>query len=967
MSLLFISHSSKDNAVAAEIRDRLFGQGYSTEGSIFLDFDAGAGIQSGQLWEQTLYRNIKASRAVVVLCSEASMASRWCFVEITHARALGKHLFPVKVDGCKIDAVLTDHQVVDLTSDREEGFRRLFGGLAASGLDPASVRNWNPRRHAYPGLLAFQEEDAAVFFGRDREIDEALDVLNRVRRMGDTGLVMVLGGSGSGKSSLVRAGVVPRLRPDTDRWIVVDPFRPGETPNTEFAEALVRAFARYGRPIDRKEVESAVEDSISRLALEAAPATTVERVERTPADAVRRARDLESDLESSDAPEAAVRFARLLRAALEEAPSAANSTGDAKDSLPILELLTDLRRAAGRDRARVLVIIDQFEELLGKHTEARASDFLALLRACAEQPGSPVLFLGTMRSDFMEQFQRHPRLIGMNWEPLSLGMMGTAEIAQVIQKPADVAGIELEAGLTEAILADTETADALPLLAFTMRELEDRYAADRLIQIEEYRDKLGGLQGAVAKAADELVHGLTTDQEAMLRRAFLRLARITDTGSFTKAPVRWDALPEAIHPILERFVQGRLLVSDNKGNGRTLEVSHEALFRSWDRLRGWLTAGAETVRINTDVEKAARAWQEASRSEDYLWHGARLERACELEKAGELDLAPAASEFLSVSKQTAETRRKREVRRLRAVVAVVSALFIVSTVAGVYGWRKQREAAASAADAKKQLEQAEEARLRVQLGNFESQFHQLQAQRTSERDPERRLNLTSELWGINDRADRVTWDLLWRMGAKVGFRGDLARVTQYQMGSRNFEQAVPLAFFYGRGVELSPSMDLSRAKPEELQRKYQDLLTPAQFDEAMALIGKTGAEAQTLWNKSLELKAAALSQHAMTILMGEDLLEHWKKRVKETPKLLEAGVPPSVQTAFLYLTVKEPSKLTLLMPSFESDDWLSLASKLERLYDSTNSKFGPELRQQVSYLAKRVRYEVRPVGAVPQS
>ncbi len=117
MSAIFISHSSRDDRVAGEIRDWLDGQGHR---SVFLDFDPADGIPAGRNWEQELYREIRACRAVVVLCSQHSMASRWCFVEITHARALGKHLFPIRIDGCNVDGVLTDRQVVDLTGDRQE-------------------------------------------------------------------------------------------------------------------------------------------------------------------------------------------------------------------------------------------------------------------------------------------------------------------------------------------------------------------------------------------------------------------------------------------------------------------------------------------------------------------------------------------------------------------------------------------------------------------------------------------------------------------------------------------------------------------------------------------------------------------------------------------------------------------------------------------------------------------------------
>src|SRR4051794_8400499 len=111
MSSIFLSHSSRDNGVAAAFRDRLRLRGFE---ALFLDFDTEHGIPAGASWEKELYRKLKLCDAVIVLCSRASMASRWCFVEIAQARALGKPVFPVKVSECEIDEILHDVQIVDL-------------------------------------------------------------------------------------------------------------------------------------------------------------------------------------------------------------------------------------------------------------------------------------------------------------------------------------------------------------------------------------------------------------------------------------------------------------------------------------------------------------------------------------------------------------------------------------------------------------------------------------------------------------------------------------------------------------------------------------------------------------------------------------------------------------------------------------------------------------------------------------
>lgn len=135
-------------------------------------------------------------------------------------------------------ALVADVQVTDLTVDREAGFERLLGGLAAAGLDPASLFDWDGSRPPYPGLLAFQKADAAVYFGRDSAIRSLLETLARQRRTGGARWVLLLGASGSGKSSLVRAGIAPRLERDSAAWRVAPPLRPLARPLESLALAL---------------------------------------------------------------------------------------------------------------------------------------------------------------------------------------------------------------------------------------------------------------------------------------------------------------------------------------------------------------------------------------------------------------------------------------------------------------------------------------------------------------------------------------------------------------------------------------------------------------------------------------------------------------------------------------------------------------------------------------------------------
>jgi hypothetical protein len=602
LSRIFISHSSRDNEFAQGLKQRLSAQGHT---SVFLDFDPADGIQAGRQWERELYQQVRNCQVMIVVCSRASMSSRWCFMEMTHARALGKPLLAVKVDDCELDGVLTDRQVVDLVRDSEEGYARLFDGIVAAGVDPARTFSWDRTRSPYPGLLSFEEADAGIFFGRGGEIAQGLELLTRVHHLGEPRAVMVLGASGTGKSSLVRAGLVPRLRRDAERWIVVGPFRPGTDPAGALAAAL-----RAGGGLE-------------------------------PADQVR----------------------------------------GAPDDTTLVRTLAAIRGAVGAPDAKVVLVVDQFEELLGTGEEP---PFLAQLRRALDDDASGAILLATMRSDFLDRFQTSRSLRDLPYELLSLGPMSEAGIREVINAPAREARVELEEPLESALVEDAGTGNALPLLAFTLRELWERCSEDRRLTLDEYRTELGGVTDVVGRVADGVLHSqrITREQERALRTAFLAMLRVTDDGRYARRPVKWNNMPEPARPLLEKFVAARLLTSGADGADRMVEVAHERLFDSWARLRGWIAENVEALALREELESDARAW-DGPRDEDQLWRGARVSRARELLSEGTLLLDETGHRFLDASERAERTRRRRVVHALAAFGAFASVLALIAIVLGV--------------------------------------------------------------------------------------------------------------------------------------------------------------------------------------------------------------------------------------------------------------------------------------------
>jgi AAA ATPase domain/TIR domain len=448
-----------------------------------------------------LYYKLRQCQAVVALLTPSWLASKWCFAELVQAREKGKAIFPVKVQPCET-SVFGDVQHIDLTAKSDEGYRRLAIGLRERGLDPLDAFDRDPKRPPYPGLLAFQEEDAAVFFGRGQEILNGLETLDALRRRGRGAprLVLFLGASGSGKSSLVRAGLIPRLKKTPSEWLPLAPFRPQDEPLDELALALADRLEALGRPQDWGEI------------------------------------------------------AKKLKAAAGQEPA---------DGKVLVTLVRELTIAAKRREATVVLTIDQAEELFGYSSADAASRFWRLLRSALEASDRQLIAVATMRSDFLGEFQAVRALHDpaydhdFAYQAVPVDPMPERNFVEIIRGPARLAGLQLEYGLVEAMVADTVTRDALPLLAFTLRRLYDRCGEDGRLEIHEY-DDLGRLEGAIRAEADRVLSEAPPSSEDLeaLRAAFVpTMVRINAEGAYARRRARADeiaAAGENVAPALHR-------------------------------------------------------------------------------------------------------------------------------------------------------------------------------------------------------------------------------------------------------------------------------------------------------------------------------------------------------------------------------------------------------------------------------
>ncbi len=339
MSAIFISHSSKDGKIANEFQSFLQGKGYQ---SIFLDFDPANGIPAGRDWEQELYNQLRSSKAVLILCSENSMNSNWCFAEITHAKALGKHIVPIKIGDCVINTILTSKQILDVTGDKKEDYERLLMSLKLAGLDSKNMFDWDRTRPPYPGLMSFEEEDAAIFFGREKEIQILTERITKMYQFGGNQMLMILGSSGSGKSSLIKAGVLPRLKKDKERWLIVPTFRHGLDPFKELAIGLSALGNEVGVHHDWKNIYNAFKDAV-------------------------------------------------------------HETHKLKGIFN--QIVDEIVINVSKPNSKIILTIDQAEEFIDSKNDSITTNFVTFLNKILNDSGSRVIVVSTMRSDFLNDFQ----------------------------------------------------------------------------------------------------------------------------------------------------------------------------------------------------------------------------------------------------------------------------------------------------------------------------------------------------------------------------------------------------------------------------------------------------------------------------------------------------------------------------------------------------------------------------------
>jgi hypothetical protein len=513
--------------------------------------------------------------------------------------------------------------------------------IQSRGLLGPRLRWSKEKGSPFRGLAPFEAEHAAVFFGRDRAIDEARRRFVTAAADRGTAFLFIVGASGVGKSSLARAGLIPRLTtpgvvPSVDIWRVAS-MKPGEGQTGPVAALAAAMFAAL------PELQQG--DFVT-------------------------AGNLAEHLRRGGAPIAQPIVRALARAA---------------------EAIQHERRAEQPLRPTLLLLVDQLEELFAQTVnEGERAAFIECLK---ELVGSrQVWCVATLRADLYESLLRQPLLKAMKESGASfdLGPPTPAELAEIVRAPAAAAGLLLETDpdhgpLDERLIEDAKGADSLPLLQFTLRQLYDHRQeinGQTYLTHAAYRS-LGGLQGAIAAEAERAVANLPPGALDALPRLLRRLAEPARDGSALtlREMMRADVAAEPAElSLVDALLNARILIAGQDAAGRsTLRLAHDAVLTSWPKAKAAAQASREFYRIRSDVEDALRRWREQGRRKDRLIQsGVPLAEAEKLAADFGAELPAEVTGYIGASQKQARLRQ-----RLVAAAAVV--FLAIAIVAGSLG------------------------------------------------------------------------------------------------------------------------------------------------------------------------------------------------------------------------------------------------------------------------------------------
>ena len=537
----------------------------------------------------------------------------------------------------------------------------------------------------YKGLEAFQEADSRRYYGRTQETDELVTQLNQ-----EPYVAAIIGNSGSGKSSLVFAGVLPHLRKQQWQPII---FRPRSDPFAELARAL----------------------------------RSDEVVGNLPSPKPLNADTLREDMSL---------LCELARALAERTEQKIMLIADQFEEVYTLTSQQQYARNNPSDNT---------------HNPQRGRDFVEkLLHTLQSQPKyeAPVLGLMlTMRSDFVQHALASVTFTAaLKKYQYPLGAISRENLTAAIERPAQAQNVRLEDGLTALILRDVNTAvpaahnddlrlqdsfdgSDLPLVQFALTELwrQQKYRHGHYtLTLADY-NAIGGVRGALGKYAETRYQRLSFEDRERVKAIFISLIRLEEMESPTREILDRMHFSEDQWELVKRLDKERLLVLGHEDERQqdTVEVMHEALINGWDTLHAWVSNSREFLLWRTRLRRAMQEWEKRGKSSDELLRGSRLKEA-------EVQLAQHRERLSQPEKDYIQKGTKSRQRRRRITTSLGVAVTLVLTLLtafSVFQWQETQNANEALASTNENLQTTN-----TQLENANSALEESQLALEQERD-----------------------------------------------------------------------------------------------------------------------------------------------------------------------------------------------------------------------------------------
>ena len=678
----------------------------------------------------------------------------------------------------------------------------------------------------YRGLFHFGPGDGKYFFGRESFVEKLFHATQT------RNFIPVLGASGSGKSSVVLAGLVPKLQ-QTGHWKFTH-FRPGSDPFHALSLALVPLYA-----------------------------TNLNETER-----IAQARQLTKYLRQGDIPLADV-WAQI------------QQNYPRVRVLLIADQFEELYTLCSDVATR-----HNFLDLLLPHDTENAE-----FRTANSELRQAVLVL-TMRADLLgNALSYRPFADVLQNADIKLGAMNREELAEAIEKPAQKLGVAFEAGLVERILKDVEKEPGnLPLLEFALTELWQRRQGKQLTHVAY--TEIGEVQGALARHADESYGKLNSAEQEQVRRIFIQLVRPGEGTEDTRRLATKAELGEASWALVKHLADARLVVTScsEKAKVETVEVVHEALIRNWGKLRGWMATDRGFRAWQERLRVAMAQWQETDKDEGSLFRGAALAEAEEKLRERPDDLNQAEQDFIGQSLQEQErlekekaARRRREIRTAWGIAVVSLVAVVISTGLGVMAFRQWKRSERVTEGQINAL-----SRYSLSLLNLNQEFDALlealragQQLKRQEVKPETQLRVIGALqkavYAVRERNRLVGHDG-WI--TSVSFSPDAKLIA-----TASFDQTVKLWSIEGEELQTlaghaQPVLSVSFSPDGKL-------IATASEDKTVKLWSIEGEELQTLIGHNEAVQSASFSPDGQTIASAsiDKTVKLWSLEGKELQSL----------------------------------------------------------------------------------